>query len=187
MGFYIQDDYWEALEGQPSKVRNEVLGALCELYFTGDAPTLTGLSRSFFVAFRERVAKARQKARQKQNEREANAATDAATNSEQDGRQNKQPASQESERGSESKRKNQKTHRARFAAPTESEFCEYAISKGATPAKAKELFCYYASQDWRKANGLPLANWKIAITGALARDASRKGVPDAEYSTAFGA
>ena len=56
MGFYIQDDYWEALEDLPKKQQDEVLGALSRLFFKGeDKPPLKGASKALFIAFRDRV------------------------------------------------------------------------------------------------------------------------------------
>lgn len=178
MGFYIQDDYWEALSDQPQKVRNEVLGALCELYFTGEAPTLSGLSRSFFVAFRERVTKARQKAEQKRNERGTNAATDAATDEEQSEGQIAQPASQESESERESKRKKS------FTPPTREEAQAYLDSLGLS-ADLDKVFDFYESKGWMVGKN-KMKDWRAAFRRA-AREWARKEDADGEYSQAFGA
>lgn len=55
MGYYIQDDMWEALADQPLKVRREVLEAICLQFFEGEERELKGVSRSLFIAFRDRV------------------------------------------------------------------------------------------------------------------------------------
>lgn len=36
--------------------------------------------------------------------------------------------------------------------------------------RAEELFHYYDSQGWKKANGVGISNWKSAISGCLSRD-----------------
>lgn len=62
MGFYIQDDYWEAVEDLPRKQQDEVMGALVRLFFDGDEnPGLKGVSKAVFTALRERVKSARKK------------------------------------------------------------------------------------------------------------------------------
>ena len=55
MGFYIQDDMWEAVSELPRKTQDEVIGSLARLFFEGGQTPLKGVSRSLFVAFRDRV------------------------------------------------------------------------------------------------------------------------------------
>ena len=60
MGYYIPDDMWESLSEQPKAVQNAVFGAVARLYFSGEEDRqLSGVARSIFVAFRERVSKSR--------------------------------------------------------------------------------------------------------------------------------
>ena len=62
MGFYVQDDYWEAIEELPKKQQDEILGALVRLFFTGDEnPGLKSASKAVFIALRERVKAASKK------------------------------------------------------------------------------------------------------------------------------
>lgn len=159
MGFYVQDDFYEALSDQSRKVRYEVLGALSDLYFTGSAPELKGLSNSFFVAFRERVLKARQKAEQMRNKR----GTDCATDSE----QNAKPPSQERERERESKREN-----TRFTPPTREEAEAYLASLGLA-ADLDKIFDHYESNGW-KCGRNPMKDWKAAFRRA-AREWAKGG------------
>ena len=56
MGFYVQDDMWEAVSELPRKQQDEVLGAMCRLFFTGGQTPLRGASKALFTAFRERVS-----------------------------------------------------------------------------------------------------------------------------------
>ncbi len=62
-GFYVQEDFWLAVEEQPKKVQNEVIGALCRLFYTGEdsAASLRGAAKSVYIALRERVASSRVK------------------------------------------------------------------------------------------------------------------------------
>lgn len=55
MGFYLQDDMWEAISNLPRKNQDEIAGSLARLYFTGEETPLKGVSKSLFVAFRDRV------------------------------------------------------------------------------------------------------------------------------------
>ena len=56
MGFYIQDDFWEACAELPEKTQDEVFGSLVRLFFKGDKePDIKGTSKAMFVAFRDRV------------------------------------------------------------------------------------------------------------------------------------
>ena len=62
MGFYIQDDFWEACEELPEKTQDEVFGSLVRLFFKADKePDIKGTSKAMFVAFRDRVLIARKR------------------------------------------------------------------------------------------------------------------------------
>lgn len=62
MGFYIQDDFWEACEELPEKTQDEVFGSLVRLFFTSnDNPNIKGTSKAVFIAFRDRVSLARKR------------------------------------------------------------------------------------------------------------------------------
>lgn len=60
-GFYIQEDFWLAVEDCSAKAQNEVMGSLARLFFTGEdsAGSLRGVSKSVYIALRDRVAKSR--------------------------------------------------------------------------------------------------------------------------------
>ena len=60
-GFYIQEDFWLAVEDCSAKAQNEVMGSLARLFFTGQdsAGSLRGVSKSVYIALRDRVATAR--------------------------------------------------------------------------------------------------------------------------------
>lgn len=75
MGFYFQDDYWEAVNELPIKQRNEVIVAIIEYYYTLEEPKLKGVSKAVFCAVRERVKKARQEADRKRTNRGQDADT----------------------------------------------------------------------------------------------------------------
>lgn len=55
MGFYVQDDMWEAVRELPRRNQDEVMGALARLFFDGEQSDLKGVSKSLFIAFRDRV------------------------------------------------------------------------------------------------------------------------------------
>lgn len=75
MGFYFQDDYWEAVKDLPKKQRSEAITAIVEYYYTLEEPKLTAMPKVFFYAVRERVRKARQEADRKRTERGQDADT----------------------------------------------------------------------------------------------------------------
>ena len=69
MGFFFQDDYWEAVSELPVKQRREVIVGIVEYYFTLEEPSFKGAPKAVFCAVRERVKKARQEADRKRKER----------------------------------------------------------------------------------------------------------------------
>lgn len=62
-GFYIQEDFWLAVEDCTAKQQNEVMGSLTRLFFRGEdsAASLRGVSKSVYIALRDRVATSRAK------------------------------------------------------------------------------------------------------------------------------
>lgn len=83
MGFYLQDDMWEGASVLPRKQRDEVVGALAQLYFDGTEAPLKGAALAVFLTCKERViiAKSRSEAssrpkprtNQKRNKAKSNA------------------------------------------------------------------------------------------------------------------
>ena len=78
---------------------------------------------------------------------------------------------------------------AKFTPPASpQEVTEYSKSIG-KPIDGEEFFAYYASQDWKKANGQKLTSWKAAVPGWYARDFKRAGgrkeVPHAVDTSGF--
>ena len=69
MGFYVQDDYWEAVCGLPVKAQTEILGALARYYFTGEEPRLAAAYQGIFIMGRQRVDMARDTADRKARSR----------------------------------------------------------------------------------------------------------------------
>lgn len=65
MGFYVNDDYWHAIESYSNNVQNEIVGSLVRLYFKGE-DQLDSIkykdSKPVYLAVRERVSQARKKA-----------------------------------------------------------------------------------------------------------------------------
>lgn len=65
VGFYVNDDYWKAIEEYPVSVQNEIIGSLTRLYFTGEDQLdllKSKNSRPIYLATRERILQARKKA-----------------------------------------------------------------------------------------------------------------------------
>ena len=56
MGFYFQDDFWEACSELPKKDRDAAAAAIVAYYFDPDEkPSIKGASKAVFIAFRERI------------------------------------------------------------------------------------------------------------------------------------
>ena len=209
MGFYVQDDFWEAMEDQPPKVQDEVLGALTRLFFTGEVAELKGVSKVLFVAFRERVLIARkrsdagkskaqsnanQNGNQNSNKTESNTGTNdeskAQSNANQNGNQNSnKPIKSESESEKERKSESLDPDKSRskvkhFSPPSPAEVSAYAAERHS--AIDAERFCdFYASKGW-KVGKSPMRDWKAAARNWMRNNheqPSGKGAMDDE--TAF--
>lgn len=197
MGFYIQDDFWEALEDMPTEIQNEVIGALTRTFYTGEVDTeLSGASKAIYIALRERVLIARKKAaagRSKKNQTE-NQTVEQTEN--QNAEQNEIKTAiktegvllkSESESKSKNKRKNTlvvanaptKVEGGRFAPPTPAQVEAYAKARGQTIDA--ERFCdFYASKGWRVGKS-PMKDWQACVRTWLARDNPKGGDRDEEF------
>lgn len=184
MGFYVQDDFWEAMEEQPAKVQDEVLGALARLFFTGEASKLRGVSKALFVAFRDRVLIARKRSEAGKSKARSNEDQNAdqngiktpiktesnpGTNEDQSGDQNRSDLlKSESESEKESKTLGspdvEPRVSGRFAPPTPEEVAAYAAEYAAEHGGSLDAhrFCdHYASKGW-KIGKTPMKDWKAA-------------------------
>lgn len=63
MGFYIQDDMYEAVSELPQKTQDELLGAMTRFFFTGVEPAFKGEKKALFIAFKQRISMSRNNAR----------------------------------------------------------------------------------------------------------------------------
>lgn len=80
---------------------------------------------------------------------------------------------QEQELEKESLRDSKKT-RPRFEPPTAEEVDAYLTERGlADYLTGTQFVGYYGSQGWRKANGQPVTNWKLAACGWAERERRR--------------
>lgn len=80
---------------------------------------------------------------------------------------------QEQELEKEPLRGSKKT-RPRFVPPTEEEVDAYLAERGLSAYLTGAQFVgYYGSQDWRKANGQKVTNWKLAASGWADRERKR--------------
>ncbi|MEY8460108.1 hypothetical protein AALA69_03140 [Eggerthellaceae bacterium 24-137] len=196
MGFYIQDDFWEAMEEQPAKVQDEVLGALARLFFTGEASEMRGVSKALFVAFRDRVLIARKrseagKSKARSNEDQNGIKTTIKTeskpgsNDDQNDDQNRSDLLK-SESESEKERKAldspnvESRASGRFAPPTPEEVAAYAAEYGAEHGGSLDAhrFCdHYASKGW-KIGKTPMKDWKAAARNWMRDDRGGAGNVD---------
>lgn len=185
MGFYVQDDFWEALEEMPASVQNEVFGALTRTFFTGDTDaemkSLKGASKAVYIALRDRVLLARKKSAAGGSKRGSKRDQNADQNVDQTSDQNAiktEGALLKSESESENKNKRENTlvgtdvppkvSGGRFSPPSPAQVEAYAKSRGQTIDG--ERFCdYYASKGW-KVGKSPMKDWQSAVRNWLRRD-----------------
>lgn len=193
MGFYIQDDFWEACSDLPVKEQNEVFGSLVRLFFAGDdKPPIKGVSKAVFTAFRDRVLLAKKKSDAGKAKHDRGADQDAIkpaikTGSERDQNDDQTPTSlggvlNKSESEKEKERKSEKDHKGacapqarRFAPPTKEEVAAYALDQGIVGMDADRFIDYYAAQGWRLSNGNAMKDWKAAVRNWARRDQGEKG------------
>ena len=89
--------------------------------------------------------------------------------------------------GTKKKGKQTAKQNSEFVPPTVEEVDEYLAEKGLSPYLTGEEFVgYYGSQGWKKANGLPITDWKKAASGWASRDRKKakkdtRGYDYAEY------
>lgn len=55
MGFYFQDDMYEAVSELPEKAKEQVIIAIVRYYFEGVEPTFKGSRQALFTAFKKRI------------------------------------------------------------------------------------------------------------------------------------
>lgn len=58
-----------------------------------------------------------------------------------------------------------------FVAPTADEVREYALASGFRPFDYGGFVDYYASQGWRKSNGMPVSDWRSLCRSWASRQA----------------
>lgn len=197
MGFYIQDDFWEALEEMPTEVQNEVIGALTRTFYTGEVDTeLKGASKAIYIALRDRVLIARKKAAAGRSKKDQTEEQNANQNGNQNADQNEIKTAiktegvllkSESESKSKNKRENTlvvadaptKVEGGRFTPPTPSQVEAYAKARGQTIDGSR--FCdFYASKGW-KVGKSPMKDWQACVRTWLARDNPKGGEHDEEF------
>ena len=179
MGFYIQDDMWEAVSELPRKTQDEVIGSLARLFFEGEQTPLKGVSRSLFVAFRDRVIlstkrsecgkqngkqKAKQTAKQSAGATESKGASESGAKSE--------PSIKEGEGDKETSPKGEAKKAGAFAPPSLAEVKEWAAAEG-WPIDAERFVAFYASNGWKVGKN-PMRDWRAAAEGWCRRDGLKR-------------
>ena len=71
-----------------------------------------------------------------------------------------------------------KSKKESFAPPTTSEVNSYFLLKGSNKKEAEKMFNHYEAGDWKKANGVKMANWKQAAAGWIGRSKKYGGGVD---------
>ena len=195
MGFYVQDDMWEAVAELPRKTQDEVIGSLARLYFTGEQTPLKGVSKSLVVAFRDRVLLSgkrsecgKQKGKQKRKQSaEQNAKQSEEQNAEQGGAEGGSEAAskagskaaanpkspiKEGEREKETSPNGEVKKSGAFAPPSLAEVERWADEEG-WPIDAGRFIAFYASNGWRVGKN-PMRDWRAAAEGWCRRDGLKR-------------
>lgn len=193
MGFYVQDDMWEAVAGLPRRQQDEAMGAIARLAFTGEMTELSGSPRVALVAFRDRIllsversrngskggskTQANGQAKRKQTAEQTSSKTQANGQAKRQAESNDLLKS-ESEREIEEEPPKGGSKKTRFRAPTPVEAREYAeawmAETGRSLPFSAERFCdFYASKGWR-VGSTPMKDWRAAVRGWIVRD-EKKG------------
>lgn len=179
MGFYIQDDMWEAVSELPRKTQDEVIGSLARLFFEGGQTPLKGVSRSLFVAFRDRVilstkrsecGKQNGKQKAKQTAKQSAGATESKGASE--GGAKSEPSIKEGEGDKETSPKGEVKKAGAFAPPSLAEVKEWAAAEG-WPIDAERFVAFYASNGWKVGKN-PMRDWRAAAEGWCRRDGLKR-------------
>ena len=184
MGFYVQDDMWEAVSTLPKKTQDEVLGAICRLYFEGEMTDLNGFSKSLLVAFRDRILLSKTRSNcGKQKAKQIGSKTEAKANQKSsNGKANPNSPIKEGERDRDKEKvsANADTEKSvEFVPPTAEDVMEYAAKMGyeyyRDRTKAEHFIAYYGERGWLKGNGKPVGNWKNTLRNWNANDVSKYG------------
>ena len=178
----IHKRYWDALQGLTMRQQNDILGALVRAFFTGDSQTekLKGVTRNLYVSLEEPVffsrmkalagqkggvAKAQAKAKQTGKQTPSKALADGIADGKQTGKQTgKQKPSLKENRDKRIENIDSvlvvdttlevaQTH-------TINDLISFFTSHGSTEAAARKFEQHYSAQGWKRANGLPITDWK---------------------------
>lgn len=185
MGFYIQNEYWEAVEDLSDKEQDAFFGACVRQFFRGETeePKPKNARRVFMVT-KGRIGTARKRSASANARWDANdhAMHHALHGDLDDANEDANPYAKadanllKSER--ESKSKNI------FTPPTREEAAAYLASVDLT-ADLEKIFDHYESNGWKVGRN-PMKDWKAAFRRA-ARDWAKGGDDGGlgEYASAF--
>lgn len=180
MNFY--DSIIEGAQELPASERGQLYTAALEYLYLGREPDfkMKPAPRALFVAMRpvfdNQIAKQKAGAKggKARADRQANAKQNASKRQaepKQSAKQNATEQEQEQEQEVEETPKGVEKKRARFKPPTPEEVDAYLAERGLDGYLTGTQFVgYYGSQGWRKANGQPVTNWKLAACGWADRE-----------------
>lgn len=184
MGFYVQEDFWMAVEDLPIKQQDEIIGALTRLFYTGEDTELKGVSKVAYVMARDRVLIARKRSAAGKSKAETNDNQNAEQNANQTANQtanqnDNQNASDLLKSESESKSKSENLiNGGRFSPPTPEDVAAYAAEKGLCIDSHR--FCdYYTSKGWMVGK-VKMKDWRSAVRNWCRNNYGRGGVLDAD-------
>ncbi len=168
----IYDSYIDAGQELSAKDKGAYYTALLEYMAYGREPNLKGAPAAIFVAIRPSLDLSRTRA-----ENGSKGGSKRQANTEANAKQTASKTEANAEANGQAKSKSKSNSKkvptdvgtkeaARFEPPTEEEVDAYLREKGLSAyLTGAEFVGYYASQDWKKANGLRLTSWKLAASG----------------------
>ena len=165
MGFYVQDDYWEAVKGLPVKAQTEILGALARYYFTDEEPKLSPAYQGIFIMGRQRVDMARNTADRKARSRlgQSRDMAETVTGQSRDNGVTLLLREGEGEKEKETIPKGiaKKEKSAAFKKPSLDDVSAYCAERknGIDP---QQFIDHYESNGWRVGKN-PMKDWRAAV------------------------
>lgn len=170
----IFDSYIDAGQQLNQREKEQYYTALVEFIAYDFEPKLKGAALAVFTAIRPSLELSKQRANSGRkggkSQGKAEAKGDFATEQTASKTEASDEAKPQAMSKSRSKSKNSspigEAKKPRFVPPTEEEVDAYLAERGLSAYLSGTQFVgYYGSQGWKKANGQPVTNWKLAASG----------------------
>ena len=198
----IFDSYIEAGHTMSKRDREQYYAALIEYLFYGIEPQVRGTALAVITAIRPsldesrtRIVSGRKGGRPRKNQDRDSAETKTPEIEKPNGsipeNQNRDSAETKTHDSTKTKSKgngnekelpNGSSKKPRFVPPSVEEVDAYLADRGLSAYLTGTQFVgYYGSQGWKKANGQPVTNWKLAASGWADRERKKSGGDGVDY------